>query len=467
MSTITSTGLGSGLDINSLVDSLTEAERAPTQDRIDLRKSTADATISGVGRLKSALDDFQSALAKLNDASDLETTSASSSDETIFSATADATAQQGTYEIEVEQLATTNKWTSGALADDELVGKGVMTFSVNGDSFSLDVGVNDTLADVRNNINAASDNVGVRATLITSDDGVRLVLTAAESGTENALTISAVEETDDADPATGLSRLDATQLTETQPGLDSKVRVDGQLVTSSSNLVEGAITGVTLALDKADDNAQYTLSLFPDPAGLEDNITEMVNSYNALLTTASQLQFGTVDEEGNEIPPLMPNDSTLRSLMTQLRRSFSSSVEGAGNFSSLATLGVSTNRDGSIVLNSGQLQKALASGSGLTDIAKLFSTDGTGVANKLFDQVSSYLKFDGVLDQRIESAQSQLERLAKDQTSLDLRLEKYQARLFTQFNKMDSIVGSLTSTGSYLDQQLSLLSFAGGYNKDN
>lgn len=471
MSSITSTGLGSGVDINSLVDSLVEAEKAPQQERIDLRKTTAEATISAVGALKSALSEFQSKLADLNELKDFETTTASTSDSSVFSASADYTAISGTYAVEVEQLATAHKAMSTAFGDEELVGKGTLSLGVNGESFSVEVGVNDTIADVRNAINSAADNTGVRATIIKSDAGQRLVLTSAETGADNRISITVsdidTENTDDQ----GLSRLHfdpddpaGSQMSQTQEPLDARVYIDGELLTSGSNVIENAITGVTLALDKAEDDVTHTLSLYQDTAKLEEKITDVVEGYNKLLGTLSELQNGSVDEEGNELDALLPNDAMLRSLTTQVRRIFSSQISTNGNYNSLASLGVSTNRDGTLSLESSTLRGALDKG--LEQVTAIFGSEGTGVANRLYDLVGEYISFEGVLDSRTKTANTQLERLVEDQNALDTRIEKYQARLFAQFNYMDSIVGTLTSTGDYLDQQLSLLPYGGG-NKDN
>jgi len=454
MSTITSTGLGSGLDVNSLVDSITEAEKAPQQERIDLRRTDAQATISGVATLKSALSSFQGAFSDLADVNDLSFMTAASGDEDIFSATADYTAVPGSYSVEVQQLAGGDKYSSSPVDPKaNLVTSATsMQFTVDGDAFSVTVGVNDTLVDLRNNINNALDNTGVSAAILTSDVGASLILTSRGSGAASAITIDV--------GATGLL------LAQQETARDAEVLIDGQLVTSESNLVTGAITGVTLALDKADDNAVYTLSLFRDASQLEEQLEEFVDSYNSLLETVAKLQFGYEDEDGEPVAALMPNDSTLRSLMNQIRRTLSSTIENNGNFSGLASLGVQTNRDGTLKVDPTDLRSALDSG--LDRMARLFAEEDVGIAYRLNEQINAYLKFEGVLDQRKSTAEAQLERLKQDQARLDLRIESFQARMFAQFNAMDSIVGLLGSTGSYLEQQLSALPFgSAGINANN
>lgn len=454
MPSISSTGLGSGLDINNLVETLTESEKAPQQERLDLRKSTADATISGVATLKSALSSFQSALSGLADADNLEILTASSSDEDVFTASVNSTAVAGNYSIQVKQLAQGDKYSSDQFfaADDTLVGTATaISMSVGGNSFSVTLGVNDTLADLRNNIMNAADNPGVIATIVSSDAGQSLVITSSGVGADSAITFDSL----------GTSGL---TFTNTTPAQDSIVSIDGNDLTSASNLVTNAITGVTLALDKADPGVTKTLSIFKDPGVLEEQVSELVDAYNQLFKTLSELQYGYENEDGEVVAPLMPNDVTLRSLMTQIRRTFTSSVEGNGNYSSLASLGVETNRNGTVSLDVRVLRSALDSG--LSNMPKLFSESDVGIAYRLDQQIDTYLKFEGVLDQRTESAETQLERIAKDQATLDLRIEKFQTRLFAQFNQMDAIVGLLGNTGSYLEQQLATLPLGGGLNKD-
>jgi len=445
MSTITSTGLGSGIDVNNLVDSITEAERAPQQERIDLRRTDAEATISGVATLKSALSSFQSIFSDLSDVDELSFMTAASDNEEVFSATADYTAVPGSYRVEVQQLAVGDKYSSDPVDPEaNLVATATsMKFTIDGETFSVTVGVNDDLTDLRNNINNAGDNIGVVATILTSDAGASLILTSKGTGAASAISIDA--------GTTGLN------LTQQETARNAEVLIDGQLITSESNLVEGAITGVTLALDKADDNVEYTLSLFRDSAQLEEQVQEFIDSYNSLLETAAKLQYGYENEDGEQVAALMPNDSTLRSLMNQIRRTISSSVADNGNILGLASLGVQTNRDGTLQIDQGDLRSALDSG--LDRMARLFAEENVGIAYRLNEQINVYLKFEGVLDQRKSTAEAQLERLKQDQERLDLRIESFQARMFSQFNAMDSIVGLLGNTGTYLEQQLSALPF--------
>lgn len=454
MTTISSTGLGSGLDINNLVETITEAEKAPQQERIDVRRTGAEATISGVAKLKAALSQFQGAFADLADANDLNFMTAASGNEEIFTATADYTAVPGNYSVEVQQLAGGDKYSADPVDPDaNLVATATsMLFTVDGESFSVTVGVNDDLSDLRNNINNALDNSGVVATILTSDAGASLILTSKGVGEASAITIDA--------GATGLI------FTQREAAQNAEVLIDGQLVTSESNVVTGAITGVTLALDQADDDVEYTLSIFRDSLELEQQVKDFAESYNSLLETVAQLQYGYENEDGEAIAALMPNDSTVRSLMNQIRRTLSSSVSENGNFSGLASLGFQTNRDGTLKVDVSDLRAALDTG--LDKMTRLFAEENVGIAYRLNEQIDIYLKFEGVLDQRKSTAEDQLERIKKDQERLDLRIDSFQARMFAQFNAMDSIVGLLGSTGSYLEQQLSALPYgSAGINANN
>ncbi|MFC6806053.1 flagellar filament capping protein FliD [Methylophaga thalassica] len=207
MATISSLGVGTGLDLESIVTGLMDIERQPL-DRLESKQSTINAQISAYGSFKSKLSTFQSAMESLSSASSFKVFQANSQDEDLFTATATSTAATGSYNIDVTQIATRDKLASSAFTDyNTTVGEGTLTISVGSESFDVTIdSSNSSLAQIRTAINNASENTGVTASIITDDSGARLVLTSNETGTDNAISVSVSGDSDGNDSdASGLS----------------------------------------------------------------------------------------------------------------------------------------------------------------------------------------------------------------------------------------------------------------------
>jgi flagellar hook-associated protein 2 len=256
MASITASGIGSGLDINNIVSQLVSAERAPTENRLNSKESLIQARLSAFGSLKSALTNFQSSLSTLKNADNYTKRTATISDSTVFSATTSASAAPGSYSVKVEQLATSHKIASQAYTDSNTsVGSGEMTFTINGESFSVAIADDaNSLADIRDAVNTASDNSGVTASIINDQDGAHLVFSATKTGVENAVNIAV------SNGASGdLSQLaydtnlgvQLSSMSEKAEALDSIVIIDGFTQTSANTKIEGMIEGVSLDLKKA------------------------------------------------------------------------------------------------------------------------------------------------------------------------------------------------------------------------
>jgi Flagellar capping protein len=249
---ISSPGIGSGIEISSLITQLVAAEGEATSNRLNLREAEYQGDISAFGSLTGSLSLFQDAVQGLQNLTDFQQRSASSSDTDIFTATADETADVSQYGIEVVQLAQANKLiTTDGFASTDTVGGGTLTFTQGTDSFSITVSVTDTLDDVRDAINNAVDNSGLKAAIINVDDGSggteqKLVFTANSTGVENAITITAVDDDLNNTDAFGLSRLVNANLDEPAIALDGKIKVDNQLISSPTNEFSGVVDGITI-----------------------------------------------------------------------------------------------------------------------------------------------------------------------------------------------------------------------------
>ena len=461
MASITSAGIGSGLDIGGLVSQLVAAEGQPAEQRIARGEASAQARLSAYGSLKSALSQFRDQLDLMQDIGKFLSRKAASSNEDLFSVSASTSALPGSYSVEVVNLAAAQRLTSGAFADaDTAVGEGTLTIDVGGEAFDVEITAdNSSLAGIRDAINAAGDNSGVTATIVNADSGSYLVLNAEETGAAQTITVTqaggdgglaALEY----DPANGLNAL-----TETIAAADALVRVDGLDITSANNTITGAIDGLTLELVAAAPGDIEKLSVDNDSAAVRKVIEDFVDSYNDLVATFDQLS--AYDAETEIAGPLL-GDASLRNIRDQLRREMSEGVDSVGAaFGSLRDAGLEIELDGTMSIVDEELDAALADD--FTGIGQLFAANGA-YAPRLFERVEAFLDDEGLLEARTDGLNRTIEDYAEQRERLAERLSSLETRLLRQFNALDSLVAQLTSTSNFLTQQLANLPTVGGNN---
>lgn len=462
MPSIISTGIGSGLDVAGLVSQLVAAEGQPAEERILRGEAAAQARLSAYGLLTSTLSEFRDQLEIMKDLNEFLTRTASSANEDLYTATAATSALPASYAVEVVQLASAQKLTSGAFADeDTVVGTGTLQIDMGGTAFSLEIDTeNNTLAGIRDAINAASDNSGVAATIVNADSGSYLILSGDKTGAASQITVTqsggdgglaALEY----DPGSGLN-----SLIETSAAQDALIRIDGFDVTSDVNSVTGAIDGVTIDLVQAAAGTTETLTVANDTEEVRQTITAFVDSYNELVTTFDSLS--AYDPESEIAGPLL-GDASLRNIRDQLRREMSVSIGEANTaFSTLREIGVETELNGQMKVVDEDLTEVL--NNDFTSVGQLFASE-SGFALRLFDVVDNFLDDDGLLTTRTEGLNKTIEDYADQRESLNDRLAALEVRLLRQFNAMDALVGQLTNTSNFLTQQLASLPTVGGSNQ--
>jgi len=459
MASITSTGIGSGLDVGNLVSQLVAAEGQPAERRIARGEASAQSRLSAYGKLKSALAEFRDRLESMKDLDGLLARTASSNDEERFTASAGAGAVPASYSVEVVSLAAAERLTSGAFADaDTAVGTGSLTLGVGGDTFTVEITEdNASLAGIRDAINEASDNSGVSATIVNADAGSYLILTSELTGAANTLTVTQAGgdgglSSLEYDPGNGLDALSLTTA-----AADALVRIDGLEVGSASNSIAGAIDGVTLDLVAAEPGSIATLSVANDTAAARERIDAFVKSYNGLVDTIAEL---TAFDAETEIAGPLLGDASLRSVRDQLRRELSNGLGDAGAaFGTLGEIGIGIELDGKMKVTDSGLEQAFADD--FAAVGRLFAADGTGFAVRLFDRVESFLADDGLISTRTDGLNRTLEGFGEQRERLNERLDALETRLLRQFNALDSLVAQLTSTSNFLSQQLASLPSVG------
>lgn len=472
MAAITSAGLGSGIDVELLVSTLSDAERRPVESRLDLRETQIQSSLTAFGTLRGSINDLKKSLTGLTRERDVAVRQAVSSKPEVFTATANNTAVPASASVRVEQLAQAHKLVSSAgYADlDTAVGAGTLTLSVGDDSFSVTItgGVNNTLAGIRDAINEASDNPGVTASVLKVDDPdnpgekiSKLVLTANESGMSNALK---VQVTDDADgnntDDVGLSQLaydpDALveQMSELSEARDAQIYVDDFLVTSSTNVFENVIQGVTLNAVSADPGETYQLNVNVDKASVEKKLQDFVTAYNEFLTGFKFLtDFDPAENEAG----LLTGDSTARTIMSQIQRTLGTVLsDGVDGMNSLSQIGIQIKKDGKGLLELDTAKLSSALNENFDAVGNLIAgTDG--VLKSLDGTLDSFSGTGGLIANRNATYQNQLEDIAEQREALNLRIESVEKRLRQQFTAMDILVAQFKNTGDFITQQMESL----------
>lgn len=551
---LSTTGIGSGLNVESIVTSLMNVERKPL-NAVATEKTAYQSQISAYGTLKSALSAFQTAVSALSTVSKFNAQTVSSSNTSVFTATSNGTASLGDYAITVNQLAKAQKLSSGGFTNTtDTVGTGSLTigfgtYTAIGNTFTpstakSDVIItinssNNTLAGVRDAINAA--NSSVSATIVNDGTTNRLVVTSKDTGEVNGLKISVADSDASNTDATGLSQLafDPTasigsgkNMTQLQAPKNALLDVDGIAVVKASNTVTDAISGVTLNLLTTSLNSA-NLGVSSNTDSVKTSVTAFVDAYNKLDTTLRSLT--KYDETGKASGALL-GDATARSVISQVKAVMTKTIASGNTINSLSQIGVSFQRDGKLALDSTKLTNAMTSN--FSDIAAVFATSGkstnpvvsyygstsktqagsyavtftmtggslqgtiNGVAatvsgNNLtgavgdasaglnisykgptlsagssvtstvnysigyatqFDSLITGLISDtSIVASRTEGINSSISRLDKQSASLTVRLAAIETRYRNQFTKLDTLMSSMTTTSSFLTQQIAAI----------
>jgi len=452
---ITSLGVGSGLDLESILESLEESKTTSLLDPITAQEESVEAEISAYGTLTSALDTLQSAAEALADASLYDSLSTSLSGSGV-AVTTSSEAVAGTYSIEVTQLAQAQSLATDGISDTSTaLGTGTLTLQAgSGDAVSITLdSSNNTLAGLRDAINAA--DAGITATIVSdgSDSPYRLVLTSNTTGTDAAMTVS-YSSSDSSDLASSLfGYADGSgNMTETVAAQNAELTINGIAVTSQSNTVEEALQGVTLTL--SDTGSSQTLTIKRDTDKIESAITAFVDAYNDFVTTVDELT--AYDADAGTSGELL-GDSTTRRISTELASDIYTQI-GSGTFSYLSQLGIGLESDGTLAIDEDTLASALEDN--LDAVSEFFiGSDGSsGFISRITEDLDNYLDEDtGLIPAKTDSLDNKLdqleERYEEKQALIDSEMERWRE----QFTELDTLISTLNSTADYLTEQFEAL----------
>ena len=455
MATTSAVG-GSQIDVQSLVSQLVAAERATPEAQIKRQSTQVTTQISALGTLMGSLSTFRSALSSLKTVDVFSTRTATSSSEPTLTATAGAKAIPGSYDIEVIELATAQQISSKPFASGatSVVGTGTLTVSLGSNSFNIAIdSSNSTLAGIRDAINAAPDNTGVRATLVSGTTGSRLVLSSAQTGEANTITV-AQSGGDGGLSQIAYSAASPANYTVVKEAKDAIISIAGAQTKSASNTIDNAIDGVSLTVKAKTtaDTGPVTISVGYDNTAVTTRIKNFVTAYNALEAQISKLR--SYDAATKTAGPML-GDSLLTSIESELRSTVTAPVSGqAANFQTLASIGITTQLDGSLGVDDAKLQKALTGN--FEAVGKLFGSE-TGIAARMFKQVDDRLKSDGAIETRGKNLTDQQKAIQKRKDDLDVRMLAVQKAYTAQFTRLDTLLSQLQVTSSYLSQQIESL----------
>jgi flagellar hook-associated protein 2 len=446
---LTSLGVGSGIDLESIVTAFVDAEAVPREIRLQNKEEKLTLELSGVGSFKSSLSEFDSILKKLAapDAFNKQIIDVSSD---AVEVTTNGFASNGSFNIEVETLATGSRLQSQVYTSStDTVGSGTLTLGAGADTFDVVIDASDDLSAIRDKINEQSENFGVTANIINSDSGSFLVFNSEITGAANNLTISA------SDPSlAGIS----TNNTVEQTAQDAVIYIDGNKVTNSSNEFKNVIEDVTITAKKENLGSPATLSVSQDEESGTKLINEFVDGFNALVNNLTGLG---APKQGR-----LAFDPNLRQVKQQLTNLVIDNVSGlTGGLDSLSKIGIDITRTGTLEvssasstsLSSGKDRLADALENNLSEVGEIFASTN-GVATSMTDIISTYTGTSGTLTQRQSSLNEQLSGITLEYENLEAYLRNYEDTLRKRFTFLDNTIAQYNATGTYLDSALAGLS---------
>ena len=454
---ITLSGMGSGLDINSLVKQLMSAEQQPMK-QIKSQESSTNSKISAYGQLSSSLSSFQTAVKGLSGTS-LGTCTATSSS-TAITITTSSGATPGNYNVQVSQLAQAAKLVSAGYADATTsLGTGTLAVSVAGGANVTLAPSSNSLNDLRDSINAA--NLGMTASIVDdgSANGKRLMISGKDTGAGKtiALTGTGALSTFSFDPNAAVSfgydgaGNPPAVMSQTQQAQDAMVSIDGMKITSATNTISNALPGVTMRVSQTSTTAA-TIDVQRDTGAIKSSVNAMVKAWNDLK---SLVGTQTAWNETTKTGAVLHGDSGPASILRQIRNAITQPVSGAGDFTRLTDIGISFQKDGTLAVNDSKLQSAISNKT--SELQALFA-GGDGVATRIGTLVTGMLGESGVITSRTSGLNTTMRGLTRRETTEQARLDAMEARYRAQYTRLDTTLASMQNTSTYLAQQLAKLS---------
>ncbi len=461
MATISSPGIGSGLDVKSIVKQLVELEKKPL-DTLKLQAATVQTKISAFGQIKSLVSTFADATSKLTSVTGWNGVTTTSSDTKSVTATAVGGTLPTTFNVEVQSLAKAQATASASLLPvGGALGAGTLRLELGkwtvvpasftpgtGTPVDISIEATDTLSDIAGKINGAS--AGVTAAILKDSSGERLLLRGKNTGEEAGFRLSVTDGDGNNTDAAGLSRLVAGS-SVTQYAANAQATVNGIAVSSATNTFANTVSGVTFnAL--AVTAAPVEISVAKDSSAVQKNIENFVSAYNAINDLINEAtSYDAATKKGS----LLQGDSTAITLQSSLRAALQSVSSASGQYQQLSAIGISQQRGGSLTIDSTKLSAALENPD---EVKKMFSSTESGAAQgiavKIKALTTNLLATDGFFKTKDDSLKLSLTRNSKEQARVNEKAANVEAQLNRRYSALDSKLATLNALNSYVSQQV-------------
>ncbi|WP_168559103.1 flagellar filament capping protein FliD [Rhizobacter sp. SG703] len=463
MASVTSAGIGSGLDVESIITKLMAVEKLPVT-QLQTEATKVQTKISAYGSIQSSVSSFRDAALALTRSGTWGATAATSADTSAVTVSGGSNASAGNYAVSVQKLAAAQSVASTSFASSSaVVGEGSLTIDTGSwdigepgfkaratiSAMNIAISSTDTLADVRDKINAAGGSVA--ASIVTDSSGARLVLSSKATGVDNGFRVTAsgagpsaftYDTTDETAP-----------MKRTQTAADAEATINGLKITSASNTLNDVVQGLTMNLQKVT-TADVQVSVAQDNASIKSAITNFTAAYNGL---ASLLKTQTKYDDATKTAGTLQGDSTAVSLQRQLRTMLTGTGTASSAFPTLSSIGLEMQTDGTLKVSDTKLTSALGN---LTEMKKAFANSDTvdsskdGFAQKLRALGDQVLGTNGSLAARTTGLNSTLKDNQERQDDITDRMTATEKRLRAQYTALDTKMAGLNTLSTYISQQI-------------
>lgn len=457
MALITSAGVGSGLDLESIIAATVGAANQPKVAQFTRVEQENRTQLSALGAVKSALSKLNDVIEKLADPKSFDKrvaniTQPESGDLIRVSSNSDAT--PGDFDIEVIQLAQGSRAISADgtfTSADQVINttSGTLTLSAGTKTFNVAIDANSTLEDIRQAINSNEDNFGVSVNIINTGGEAKLVIESSAGGSGNDLTVTATSDEFDGLTTTSFAGgAGGMSIAAEDVAQDAIIKIDGITATNTTNVFSDVIQGSTItALKQSENNETANLKIEQDREGNTKLIDEFVAAYNAVID---------IMDKATAIGQPLQSDSTIRGLQQQMVNALTTDVVGAGAFETLFDIGISLNKDGK--LEKDNLVRSLEEAMDLNfaGVGKIFSSED-GVGAKLEELMGNYIDNDGAITFREKTLNENLRDLTEDRADHQYRMEQLEISLRQKYAGLDVLLAQMQATQAALGQQLANL----------
>lgn len=476
MASLSTPGIGSGLDVNSIVTQLVSIERKPIE-LLQAQATTIQSKLSSFGLLQSYTANLRDIADKIQKPDFWTANAGTTTDGASVGVSATTTAATGTYSVNVTQLARSQTLSSKAFTGPtSTVGTGTLniqlgtwndaltTFTPDAAAVAVNVTIGpgeDTLEAIKTKINASS--AGVTASIVADASGSKLVFTSKNTGAAAAVKISVTDDDLNNTDASGLSALAfdpptaAGQMTQNQSAANTLATINGLPVSSTTNKLDSAISGVTLTFNKVTTSA-VDVKVGLDIATMKKSIGDFAKAFSDINKYINdQTKYDANTKKG----AALQGDRPTLGLQSMLRGIMLGSSSESAIYSRLSDVGLELQSDGSMKVNDTKLSAALAAYP--AEVAKIFSgtasadSNAQGFATRVKALASQLVASDGAITTRTKGLRESVTRNQTQQQKLEQRVEATKARLLKQYGALDTIMSQINATNSSLSQSLKAL----------